>query len=252
MHGLNSKQVAECKFSYCIPIHGHKRPILEALLIVLNYVFFILAWKFLESVIVNLVLTEKVGDFIKDVLSCAIMGTIAGTISYKIRKFQGSPVPTNDHNTGDVLCWECCWHWLCMVCNFLGCVFAIIWVLVFSLRLANWNDHEWAGHEYESGESKGGNRIMLALTAISLVMHIYYGLFVATYQSVAYYRLKKYDITVRDQVRHQGDEEANEARRMQPFPNQGTNNSGGMPGQPMGYDGGIQMEGGPQPGTPMG
>jgi hypothetical protein len=140
MHGLNSKQVANCKFLYCIPIHGHERPILEALLIVLYYVFFILAWIFLQNVIMNLLLTEKVLDFIKDVVLCAIVRTMAGTISYKIRKFQGSPVPTDEHNIRDVLCWECCWHWLCMVCNFLCGVFVIIWVLKFSLRLANWNE----------------------------------------------------------------------------------------------------------------
>jgi hypothetical protein len=55
---------------------------------------------------------------------------------------------------------------------------------------------------------------MLALTAISAVMHVYYGLIVASYQSAAYYRLRKYNITVRDQVRHEGHEEANEASRM--------------------------------------
>jgi hypothetical protein len=251
MDGLNSKQVADCKFSYCIPIHGYNRPILEALLITLNYAFFILAWLFLQSVIMNLVLTVKVGDFIKAVVFCAIACLIAGTLTYKIKKFQGSPVPTYDHNICGVLCRECCWHWLCMVSNILGGVHAIIWVLIIGLRVSNWNEHEWTAHEYELDESKSDNQILLALNAISAVMHVYYGLFVASYQTAAYYHLKKYNITVSDQVRHQGHEVANQARMIQPLPNQGTNYSGGMPGQQMGYDGGIQMQDDPHPGKPM-
>jgi hypothetical protein len=118
-------------------------------------------------------------------------------------------------------------------------------------RVSNWNEHEWAAYEYELDESKADNRILLALTAISAVMHVYYGLFVTSYQTAAYYHLKKYNITVSDQVRHQGHEVANQARMIQPLPDKGTNYSGGMPGQQMGYDGGIQMQDGPQPGKPM-
>jgi hypothetical protein len=242
MHGLNSRQVADCKFSYCIPIHGYNRPILEALLIALNYAFFIMAWLLLQILIRNLVLTEKVRDFIKAVFFCVIACPIAGTLSYKIRKFQWSQVPTYDHNICDVLCRECCWHWLCIVSNILGCAYAIIWVLVIGLRFSHWEEHQWAAHEYEFDESKADNQIMLTLTAISAVMHVYYGLFVASYQTAAYYRLKKYNISVSDQVRHQDQEVANEARMMQPLQNQGTNYSGGMPEHQIGYDGGYHSK----------
>jgi hypothetical protein len=208
----------------------------------LNYAFFIMAWLLLQNLIKNLVLTKKVEDFIKALLFCVIACPIAGTLSYKIRKFQWSQVPTYDHNICDVLCREYCWHWLCIVSNILSGAYAIIWVLVIGLRVSNWEEHEWAKHEYEFDESKADNQIILALTAISAVMHVYYGLIVASYQTAAYKRLKKYNITVSDQVRHQGQEVANEARMMQPLPNQGDNYNRGMAEQQMGYDGGYHSK----------
>ena len=149
-----------------------------------------------------------------------------------------------------------------MIWNILNGIGACIWVLVFVLRLTNWTEEDWANHEFDSGETKSDNRIMLGLTVITAVMHIYFALFVFSYQTSAYYRLRSYNLNVRNQVRAQGHEEANEARRMQPLPGQGTNYGGGMPGQPMGYGGGmpgqpmgygggIPMQGGPQPGMPM-
>jgi hypothetical protein len=217
----------------------------------LNYAFFIMAWLLLQNLIKNLVLTKKVEDFIKALLFCVIACPIAGTLSYKIRKFHGSQIPTYDHNICNVLCRECCWHWLCIVSNIHGGAYAIIWVLVIGLRVSNWEEYEWATHEYEFDESKADNQIILALTAISAVMHIYYGLFMASYQTAAYYRLKKYNITVSDQVRHQGQEVANEARMMQPLPNHGTNYNRGMPEQQMGYYGGYHSKITPRQGVKL-
>jgi hypothetical protein len=204
-----------------------------------------MTWICLQSFIINLILDGQARDFIQTMIFSAIGCGLAGTITYKIRKFQDSPVPNYSHNIPNILCWECWWHWVTMIWNIFNGIAACIFVLVYILRETSWSEEEWARNEMENEEGQFENRIKLGLTVITAVMHIYFGLFVFSYQTSAYYRLKAYNLNVRNQVRSQGHLEANEARRIQPLPNQGTRYGGGQPRQPMGYNAGMQ-------GQPMG